>query len=441
MSRSLYCAYIACNVRGDRPEFRRRRPVLTSYTDRLSHLLKSTHCDVLCNKHHHTLLAETAKLPHEVRVTATCVTTQTTSMTSAALSESEEDEPTEGAALQEQPLDDAPSSPPSTSLLRSAAATVTPLSVSTTRGGRRTVPTMISQGWCAPADIAAELSRLTAAHRHETGHIWNGSADKLADDADDDDISVPNGEMQQQPYCDLLHTLMTHDNLPADYKLGGRRAGRQFFLDVGSGYGLAALRARIVSGVLVAGGVEVVPDRAFISHRVAETVQLSDCVHFVDASAHSPSVLPILRAATHLFAYSCAFSDTTCSYLAEHVIASSDSNWLVYVTFDKPDVLLAAGMAVQCGGHDKLCTAGGVHWVGHTHSLAMSVSGQKMQANIFVRCTPPDAVNRQRRLDEGVQLLCEKSAASRERGEQEMAQLLASTKTETRAAKRKRLYS
>ena len=78
----MYCAHIDCEVRVDRPEFRRRRPVLTTHTDRLCHLLKPTHSDVLCNKYHHSLQTETAKLAPEVRAVAT----QPASITSTALS-------------------------------------------------------------------------------------------------------------------------------------------------------------------------------------------------------------------------------------------------------------------------------------------------------------------------------------------------------------------
>ena len=300
--------------------------------------------------------------------------------------------------------------------------------------GRLIVPTMYSQGWCMPEVIEADLSRLMTAHRRLTSDTWNGSADHLADAHGDVDVGITNGEMQQQPYCDLMHTLMTHDNLPFEYKLGGHRE-QQVFFDVGSGYGLPSLRTRIISGVGVAGGVEIACDRVFISHRLTDAVQLCKDVHFIDANATSPDMLPILRAATHLFAYSAVSTSSTRSYLAEHVIASDDSNWLVYVTFDKANVLQGANITVhdKRHRHDDRCTRGGVHLAGHSPSLPMSVSGQKMQASIYIRCVPPDAVSRQRRLTAGVEMMKEKSAKSRQRGQAHMQTLLTSSQPGTRA--------
>ena len=304
---------------------------------------------------------------------------------------------------------------------------------------RRAVPTMISLGWRAPAAIEASLAQLTAAHRRLTGQIWNGSSHHLVA-ADDADISVANGEMQQQPYCDLLHTLITHDNIPADCRLKTARvATNHFFLDIGSGYGMAVLRAQLLSGVAVCGGVEVAQDRVFVSHRLAQAVGLSTQAQFVDADACSPSVLPILKAATHLFAYSAVFSPATRAYLAKSVIASSDSNWLVYVTFDKADVLEQAGVKVSRTRHEQHCTEGGAHLLGKTSPLSMSVSGQKMQANIFVRCARPSHSHSATRFAEGVQLLNTLAADSRRRGQLAIEQLMTSTATETRASKRQRM--
>ena len=301
------------------------------------------------------------------------------------------------------------------------------------------VPSMLSAGWHPSAAVTASLRQLTAAHHRLTADTWNGGTFQLAAPASAD-ISVANGEMQHQPYCDLMHTLMTHDNLPADCQLREGGATSHFFLDVGSGYGLAALRARILSGVRVAGGLEVARDRCFISQRLAVAVELSDAVHFVDADATSPDVLPILRAATHVFAYSAVFSRATRSYLAQQLIACEDSNWLLYCTFDKVDVLEQAGVTVHVGRHEKgcTCTEGGVHWVGHTPPLAMAVSGQKLQANLFVRCRRPDEQSSRARLHTGVELLRERAAQSTKRGDEQLNTLMAQQQAQTRAAKRRR---
>lgn len=246
--------------------------------------------------------------------------------------------------------------------------------------------------------------------------------------------------MQQQPYCDLLHTLITHDNISANCRLQSARvATNHFFLDIGSGYGLAVLRAQLLSGVAVCGGVEVAQDRVFVSHRLAQAVGLSTQARFVDADACSPGVLPILKAATYLFAYSAVFCLSTRAYLAESVIASSDSNWLVYVTFDEADVLEQAGVKVSRTRHEQNCTEGGAHLLGRTSPLSMSVSGQKLQANIFVRCARTSLNHSTTRFAEGVQLLRTLAADSRWRGQLAIEQLMASTATETRASKRQRM--
>ena len=203
--------------------------------------------------------------------------------------------------------------------------------------------------------------------------------------------------------------------------------------------GLAVLRAQHLSGVAVCGGVEVAQDRVFVSHRLAQAVGLSAQAQFVDADACSPSVLPILKAATHLFAYSAVFSSATRAYLARSVIASGDSNWLVYVTFDKADVLEQAGVQVSRTRHEQHCTEGGAHLLGKTGPLSMSVSGQKLQANIFARCVRSNPTHSATRFAEGVQLLNTLAASSRRRGQLAIEQLMTSTATETRASKRQRM--
>ena len=180
-------------------------------------------------------------------------------------------------------------------------------------------------------------------------------------------------------------------------------------------------------------------DRVFVNHLLAQAVGLSTQAQFVDADACSPGVLPILKAVTHLFAYSAVFSPATRAYLAQTVIASSDSNWLVYVTFDKADVLEQAGIKVSCTRHEQHCTEGGAHLLGKTSPLSMSVSGQKLQANIFVRCARPSHSHGETRLAKGVQLLQTLAADSCRRGLLANEQLMMSTATETRSSKRQRM--
>ena len=462
----VYCAHVDCRSRSDQHRFGPPRQVLPRHILHSHAELRAHHNGVLCNKHFFVLQARCTNHDREQRIEMLDQQgEQQPQKHSARHKDSLAEEGTEHHRHQGPDHHEEAAAPHLLGVLLAAvdpsrvlveahtASSAPPLPLSSTSGvgdepaspvdtvrrprqSRRAVPTMISLGWRPPAAIEASLAQLTAAHRRLTGQIWNGSSYHLVA-ADDADISVANGEMQQQPYCDLLHTLITHDNIPADCRLQtARLATNQFFLDIGSGYGLAVLRAQLLSGVAVCGGVEVARDRVFVSHRLAEAVGLSTQAQFVDADACSPSVLPILNAATHLFAYSAVFSLATRAYLAGSVIASDDSNWLVYVTFDKADVLEQAGVKVSCTRHEEHCTEGGAHLLGKTSPLSMSVSGQKLQAHIFVRCTRPSSSQSATRFAEGVQLLNTLAANSRRRGQQAIEQLMTSTATETRASKR-----
>ena len=158
---------------------------------------------------------------------------------------------------------------------------------------------------------------------------------------------------------------------------------------MGSGYGLAVLRARIMTGAKVCAGIEIATDRVSISHRLAEKMDMREGdkqqVHFVSSDVCHPQVLPILLAATHLFAYSRVFSADTQDYLA-NVLSRPDSSWLLYVTCDKTSVLERAGLTVHTEPHGPECRLGGVHLLGHTKPLSMSASSQGFTACIYLRC-------------------------------------------------------
>ena len=128
---------------------------------------------------------------------------------------------------------------------------------------------------------------------------------------------------------------MTHPSIPSYAQLQAEQTGaKHFWLDVGSGYGLAVLRARIVTGAKVCAGIEIVENRVSISHRLAAKLGMEDQVHFASSDVCNPQALPILLAATHLFAFSAVLSAATQDYLAG-VLSRPDSSWLVYVSCDK----------------------------------------------------------------------------------------------------------
>ena len=54
--------------------------------------------------------------------------------------------------------------------------------------------------------------------------------------------------------------------------------------------------------------------------------------------------------------------------------------------------------------HEQHWTEGGAHSLGKTSLLVMSVSGQKIQANVFARCARSNLIHRAARLTEGEEL-------------------------------------
>ena len=190
--------------------------------------------------------------------------------------------------------------------------------------------------------------------------MWNSHAYHLVEHNEDIAVGTTNGEVRQAPFCELLQTLMSHPSIPMHARLQSQKplsspsseqtSADQFWLDVGSGYGLAVLRARIMTGAKVCAGIEIATDRVFISHRLAERKDMQRQVHLVSSDVCHPQVLPILLAATQVFAYSAVFSAATQDYLAS-VLSRPDSSWLLYVTCDKTSVLKRAGLQVHTTSH------------------------------------------------------------------------------------------
>ena len=283
----MYCAHVDCRSRSDQRRFGQPRQVLPRHVLHSHAALKAHHGGVLCNRHFFVLQARCTNDDDEQRVDISVQQREQQPQQHSALNgDDRAEERTEHhqhqgpdhhqeAAASHLLGDLLAAVDPSRVLVEAhTASSAPPLPLTSTsdvgddpaspvhtvrrpRQSRRAVQTLISLGWRPPAAIEASLAQLTAAHRRLTGQIWNGSSHHLVA-ADDADISVANGEVQQQPYCDLLHTLITHDNIPADCRLQSARvATNHFFLDIGSGYGLAVLRAQLLSGVAVCGGVEV----------------------------------------------------------------------------------------------------------------------------------------------------------------------------------------
>ena len=226
------------------------------------------------------------------------------------------------------------------------------------------------------------MQQLREEHHRLTKHIWNSHSYHLAEHDEHAAIGTTNGEMRRAPFCELLQTLMTHPSIPTHARLQAEQTGAEhFWLDIGSGYGLAVLRARIISGAKVCAGIEIAQDRVSVSHRLTGKMGRQHQVHYVSSDVCSSQVLPILLAATHLFAFSAVFSTDTRNYLAS-VLTRPDSSLLVYITCDKSDVFERAGMQVHTEPHGPGCRLGGVHCLGRTKPLPMSVSAQSFTAII-----------------------------------------------------------
>ena len=219
---------------------------------------------------------------------------------------------------------------------------------------------MTVSGYVLDAATTSQLQLLRSGHRTLTKDVWNSHAYHLAEHDEDVAVGTTNGEVRQAPFCELLQTLMSHPSIPTHARLQWHTqspstasppseqtsASQCFWLDMGSGCGLAVLRARIVTGAKVCAGIEIAKDRVSISHQLAEKMGMKDDqqqVHFVSSDVRHPQVLPILLAATHLFAYSAVFSADMQDYLAS-ILSRPDSSWLLYVTCDKTSVLERAGL-------------------------------------------------------------------------------------------------
>ena len=310
---------------------------------------------------------------------------------------------------------------------------------------------MTVSGYILDAATTSQLQLLRSEHRTLTKDVWNSHSYHLAEHNEDVAVGTTNGEVRQAPFCELLQTLMNHPSIPMDARLHSQKppsspsseqtSADQFWLDVGSGYGLAVLRARIMTGAKVCAGIEIAKDRVSISHRLAEKMHMHlnrQQVHFVSSDVCHPQVLPILLAATHFFAYSAVFSTDTQDYLA-NVLSRPDSSWLLYVTCDKASVLERAGLQVHTTPHGPDCRLGGVHLLGHTKPLSMSASSQGFTACIYLRCVPADADVRSTQWAPGIATLVKQSTATAVQSSEELARMLTSSSTslrrETRSAR------
>ena len=275
---------------------------------------------------------------------------------------------------------------------------------------------MTVSGHVLDAATNSKLQLLRREHHRLTKDIWNSHSYQLAEHDEDVAVGTTNGEMRQAPFCELLQTLMAHPSIPMHARLQSQSQSQlagagHFWLDVGSGYGLPALRARIVTGAKVCAGIEIAEDRVSVSHRLAGLLGMQDQVHFVSSDVCHPQVLPILLAATHIFAYSAVFSAPTQDYLAG-VLSRPDCSWLLYVACDKTDSLARAGITVHTEPHGPNCRLGGVHLLGRTRPLSMSVSKQSFSACIYLRCVPASAGVRAAAWATGMATLLERSAAA-----------------------------
>ena len=298
-----------------------------------------------------------------------------------------------------------------------------------------TTAAMTVSGHVLDTATTKSLQRLRTEHQQLTNDLWNSHTYHLAEHDDDVAVGTTNGEMRQAPFCEVLQTLMFHPSIPAEARLQAERSGAEhFWLDIGSGYGLPVLRARIVSGAKVCAGIEIAKDRVSVSHQLTEKMDMQDQVHFVPSDVCNPQVLPILLAATHLFAFSAVFSDPTRDYLAK-VVSRSDSSWLVYATCDKADVLERAGIEVHTEPHGPDCRLGGVHLLGQTKSLSMAVSSQGFRAFIYLRCVASNPREQATTWAAGVAALRERSEAARLQASEEMDSTLTSSRRETRSTR------
>ena len=312
-----------------------------------------------------------------------------------------------------------------------------------------TAPMTVS-GYMLDAATTNKLQLLRREHRSLTKDIWNSHPYHLAEHDDDVAVGTTNGEVRQAPFCELLQTLMNHPSIPMCARLqphiqspspsDEQTSAEHFWLDVGSGYGLAVLRARIMTGAKVCAGIEIAEDRVSISHRLAEKMDQQQ-VHFVSFDVCHPQVLPILLAATHLFAYSAVFSADTQGYLA-NVLSRLDGSWLLYVTCDKTSVLERAGLTVHTEPHGPDCRLGGVHLLRHTKPLSMSTSSsQGFIAHIYLRCVAPSHAGagvRSTQWAAGMATLVKHSTAAALQSSEELNRILTSSsasRRETRSAR------
>ena len=208
----------------------------------------------------------------------------------------------------------------------------------------RQVAAMSITGRRADSATADALRRLLREHGRLTADTWNSSGDHLVWQRRDEylDVSITNGEMQQQPFCGLIQMLRTHPNIPPHARLGqqqdDQRQPQHLFCDVGSGYGLAVLRAHVLlREAAMCAGVEIAQDRVNISVRLAahmqedtsagNSAQFASCEYSAMVNSAGTKRLPPSDARDHEWKLPCPTLTTDAdAIIALCFVATSDAD-------------------------------------------------------------------------------------------------------------------
>jgi hypothetical protein len=258
---------------------------------------------------------------------------------------------------------------------------------------RESTSRMAVMGYRPTGEAEELLARLHREHTNLTRHSPIHADALVVNEKDpaDDLVGTTNGELTAQSLYTLFQTLAFHPHIPPHARLLAREhtsspLPRQLFLDIGSGFGLQVLRCSILCHESVlCSGIEIAIDRCITSQQIANGMGLDRRAMFVAGNACSSEFLEVLRGATHLFAFSAVFHPHTRRYIAENVLAWKDSNWLVYISFDKRRVLEEAGIPVHAVPHSESCRLGGVHEAGQITAVT-SIAGERHTGFFYVRC-------------------------------------------------------
>ena len=153
---------------------------------------------------------------------------------------------------------------------------------------------------------------------------------------------------------------------------------------MGSGYGRACIHAYAQTGLCLCAGVEIAEDRCYTSIWIAKKAGEDGGPRFFAANVEKLRVLPVLRAATHLYSYDAVFSPTTQQYLADF-LRDPLSCWLLYISCNTPTTMRDSGVQLHFEPHLPGCRLGGVHVVGKME-VKMAFSGTGHTMFFYVRC-------------------------------------------------------